>query len=152
MTQSTCVETVIKQYADRGYFRQLTEQRNGRAYEFFWINDTPMRLTWSPQSATLQFQDLLPNVPPRSELSREVRKFLAARFETKVPEHRRLDPERVTLVCANRKSSYSVGLKLADAGDEYGPRKLVNLVHEMFVYLNMAWPEYMYESFDQSME
>jgi hypothetical protein len=152
MNQPNAIQNVVQSYTERGQFRHLLEQRDGTVFEFKWLNNQAMKLTWDPGSKTLLFRDILPNIPARSELHKELKKFLMERFDPERPEHRRLDAQRVALVCTNRKSSLSVGLKLASPDDEYGPRKLVNLVHEMFVYLTEAWPDYMYESFRHPLE
>jgi hypothetical protein len=152
MNHPNTIQAVIQGYSQRGHFRRLSEQRNGTVFEFKWLNDKAMKLTWDPASGTLLFRDVLPNIPARSPLYKELRGFLAEKFDAALPEHRRLDADRVGLVCTNRKSSVSVGLKLRSSDDEYGPRKLVNFVHEMFVYLAEAWPDYMYESFRHPLE
>src|SRR5690606_21952426 len=67
MIQPSIIQDVVRNYADRGQFRRLSEQRNGRAYAFTWLNDKTMTLIWEPRSGTLQFRDVLPGVAPRSQ-------------------------------------------------------------------------------------
>jgi len=111
-----------------------------------------MRLTWNPASRIIQFRDVLPAVAPRSAFQRELRKFLAGRFDAGLPEHRRLDPERVELACTRRNGGLSIGLRAEREQEDYATRKLMALTHEMFVYLNVKWPGYVYEHFGQGMD
>jgi hypothetical protein len=143
----TPIDTVRRRYVDSGVFRSFAETK-GQHCEFRWINDVPMKIAWSARSQTLQFKDVLPDVAPKSRLDREIRLFLQGRFDPALPEHRRLEADKVSLNCVNRGSRLSIGLKILDGDEEYGARKLVNLVHEVFVFLDKYRPEYVHRAFD----
>ena len=73
-----------------------------------------MRL--DPRSRRLTFGDLLPNVPHRSAMDRAFRAWVRERASDGLPEHRRIDPRRVTVACTNRGGSVSVALALRRRG------------------------------------
>lgn len=109
-------------------------------------------MTFDPRSAVLQFKDLLPDVPPRSTLYSEIKSLVAQKYDSDLPEHRRIDSASARITCANRGGSVSISLKVKNNRYDYGVRKIVNLVHEVFVYLNDARADYMSESFDVPQE
>ena len=69
-----------------------------------------------------------------------------------MPEHRRIDPEQATLTPRLREGVVSLELTLAGGDYEYGTRKLVNLAHEVFLFLSEYWADYMWENFELNME
>lgn len=111
-----------------------------------------MNLIFDPRSAILQFKDILPDVPARSTLYSEVKSLVAGKYDTDLPAHRRIDPTRAETRCTNRGGKVSVSLKLKSRPYDYGVQKIVNLVHEVFVYLNGSRADYMSESFDLPQE
>ncbi|HVR29671.1 MAG TPA: hypothetical protein VMS86_09050, partial [Thermoanaerobaculia bacterium] len=99
-------------------------------------------------------------VPYRSAMDRAFRAFVRERASAALPEHRRIDPRRVDLVCANRDGNLSVTLALKRRGGAreredwaYAARKGVSLVNEIFHgFLSGPYYEYMVRSFNQPEE
>jgi hypothetical protein len=85
-------------------------------------------------------------------MHRELKEFLKGRAQADVPEHRRIDPERATVTSRLRDGVLSLELTLAGEDYEYGTRKLVNLAHELFLFLSEYWADYMWENFELNME
>lgn len=146
------VPDVLHAYIQRGIFQNLTPVPDKGVYDFVWLNNQRMRLHWQSNRRTILFRDVLPNVPARSKLYRELRAHLASRSNPDLPAHRRLDSEAFELVCENRKSLVSIGLRLKSGSEEAGTRKLMSVVHETFLFLHDRWPNYMYESFGSPLE
>jgi hypothetical protein len=90
-------------------------------------------LVYDPTRRELTFRDVLPDVGSRSAMYRELKQFLRSRTPRTVAAHRRIDPRKATVNVRIRKRAVSLVVSLKDAHLEYGVRKAVNLVHELFV-------------------
>jgi len=159
------VDAVLRDYAGRGVFsdyRMMARKgnRDGAEYHFGWLYGQPFTLVCEPKQARLSLPDLLPNIVRDSMLHKEVKAFLKGRAAADVPEHRRVDPARATAAARLREGTVSLELTLCAATntDElqedyaYGTRKLVNLAHELFLFMNEYWADYMWEHFQLNME
>jgi hypothetical protein len=140
--------STVQHYADRGIFRRVNNRPDGRGVGFTWMFDAfPLMLVWNTKTETVQFKDVLTGVEARSQFQTELKAFLTGLFDESLPEHRRLDREKVSLTMTRRDGAVSIGLKLISASEDYAVRRLINLTHEMFLYLRLRWPEYMHEQF-----
>ena len=155
----TIVRKVLQGYADRGVFRAFTEvpSRNGKAqFKFLWfpITEEPFTLIYSNRTRALSFKRLLRGMPAKSEMYSELKRFIKQRSSADLPEHRRIDPERAELRCSNRLGSVSVTVVIKGNETEYGVRKAVNLVSDLFMDLlhESTYYEYMTENFDMPEE
>ncbi len=149
------VRARLQAYADRGVFRGFAEQpaRGGRRrFTFLWLAPSPFKLTYDAASGALAFRDLLPNVPAHSPLAGALRSFIRGRASTELPEHRRVDPDRAAVGCSVRRGALSVQVVARPGHHGYGVNRAVNLVHEIFVHLQVHFPEYMWENFDAPQE
>jgi hypothetical protein len=149
------VRAGLRDYADRGVFRGLDEKRshNGsQAFTFLWLGGRRLEFTIDSAKSALVFKQILPNVPSKSPLYAELKRFLETRSDAELPDHRRIDPRRAEVLCVNRSGKVSVGLKVKKNQYAYALNRLVNLVHELFVQLNDLHPEYMCENFDVPQE
>lgn len=145
----------LQVYADRGVIRGLNEvkTRSGkRSFTFVWLGDRPLEFSIDTEAARLTFNRLLPNVPSKSELYSELKRFLKNRSGSDLPKHRRIDTKRAEVVWVNRSGNVSIILKIRNNQYAYGLNRLVNLVHELFVQLNDSHPDYMCENFDVPQE
>ena len=152
---AAAVRERLQAYADRGVFRGFAEKpaRGGRRrFTFLWLAPTPFTLTYDAASGALAFRDLLPNVPARSPLAGALRSFIRGRASTELPEHRRVDPDRAAVGCSIRRGALSVEVVARPGHHGYGVNRAVNLVHEIFVHLQVHFPEYMWENFDAPQE
>ncbi|MGH9764662.1 MAG: hypothetical protein ACREDR_29835 [Blastocatellia bacterium] len=145
----------LQAYADRGVFRGFAESSGAQAkrnFTFVWMTRRPMLLTVDTRRGVLRFANLLPNVPAGSALYADLKGFLHDRYDSALRPHRRVDRRRAEIVCQNRLGNVSVGLRITNNQYRYGLNKIINLVHEIFVYLNDLHPDYMYEAFDAPQE
>jgi hypothetical protein len=95
----------------------------------------------------LTFVDFLPAVPARSVMDRQLRAFIKSRSDKALPDHRRVDLNKVGVSVLNRNATISVAFKLQAKHIEYGTRKAVHLIHEVLMdFLNE--PEYVQYNID----
>lgn len=141
----------MQSHADRGVFRGF-----GRTYgrgpvevfRFLWHGPEPVVMVFDPHRRTFSFPDLLPNIPYPSAMDRQLRAFVRGRTAETLPEHRRIDPRRARVRCTNRGGKVSVRLELKDSSYEYGVRKALKLVNEIFLsFLAGPYDHYMVETF-----
>jgi hypothetical protein len=153
----------LRGYAERGVFRGFAERpgRNGgQDFEFRWLAGATFRVRLDPAARRLTFRDLLPNVPRHSAMDRAFRVWVNERASDSLPEHRRIDPRRVSIACTNRAGKVSVALALRRRGgvalaDEwsYAARKGVSLVNEIFHgFLRGPYYDYMVLNFGEPEE
>lgn len=149
------VRTGLRDYSNRGVFRGLDEKKvkNGsHAFTFWWLGSRPLEFHIDTAKSALVFKQILPNVPSKSPLYSELRRFLETRSEIDLPDHRRIDTKKAEVLCINRSGKVSIGLKVKKNQYSYALNRLVNLVHELFVQLNDLHPDYMCENFDVPQE
>jgi hypothetical protein len=149
------VQETLQTYADRGVFRGFSEVKVGqrkRAFKFVWLTSRQMDFSIDTQREMLRFEHLLPNVPARSRMYAGLKSFVQGRHDSELPQHRRIDRKRAEAVCRNRGGDVSIFLKVKNRQYEYGVTKIVNLVHELFVHLRDAHPDYLSENFDVPQE
>ena len=158
----TAASDALREYAERGVFRGFAERpgRNGgQDFEFRWLAGTLFRVRLDPATRRLTFRDLLPNVPRHSPMDRAFRAWVSERASDALPEHRRIDPRRVSLACTNRAGNLSVALALRRRGGaltddwSYAARKGVSLVNEIFHgFLRGPYYDYMVRNFGEPEE
>lgn len=134
------VRQALNEYATRGVFRSFSEapERGGAiAFRFLWFRDLQFRIVYDPRRRTLTFPDLLPDVPARSELDCDLRTFVKQLTSKTLPPHRRLDSSRLDVTCLNRRGRITIVCTLNSRHVEYGVRRSINLVYEIFMdFLN----------------
>lgn len=111
-----------------------------------------MELSADTNKNVLKFKRLLPAVPIKSNLYAELKSFIEQRHDKSLPDHRRIDRRRAEVSCSNRGGFVSISLKIKNNHYEYGVNRIVNLVHELFLRLRDAYPDYLAENFDVSQE
>ena len=145
------VRESLQAYADRGVFRDFSEIRAGQ-FRFVWLIRHPMELRVDAAKRELRFRQLLPGVPAGSTMYAELKSFIAERHDRALPDHRRIDRRRAEVNCTNRGGFVSISLQVKNNQYAYGVNRIVNLVHELFVHLRDAYPEYLVENFDVPQE
>ncbi|HTE41803.1 MAG TPA: hypothetical protein VK629_13310 [Steroidobacteraceae bacterium] len=149
------IEAVTEQlraYATRGVFREFTvkESRQAAEYRINWLTPRPLRVRFDAKSSLLTLVDLLPDISPRSPMDLALRVFVAGRFSTKLPEHRRISKQlvrKLVVVNSNRKTSLRLTLNKKDTGA--GARQALLLISEIFQnFLAGPYHEYMVRNFD----
>ena len=135
------VERVLQSYATRGVFRAFS--RTGATFRFTWLWGLAFRATF--RADVLEFPGLLPEVPVRSKLERELKAFIRECGSEERPEHRRVDPKRLTVRCLRNRKALGLAFKVQD---EDGVRQAINLVNEVFLtFLNVEHAQYVVEQF-----
>jgi hypothetical protein len=149
------VREILQAYADRAIFLGFSEFKTARglpAFRFIWLIQHQMELCVDTETHVLRFSRLLPGVPASSTMYVELKRFLHERHDTDLPAHRRIDRRRAEVLCSNRGGNVSISLRVKNNHYAYGVNRIVNLVHELFVYLRDAWPDYLVENFDVPQE
>jgi hypothetical protein len=130
------VETALESYAQKGVFRgfgRVPDQRGKPSFKMLWHHGKTFVLLFDPKTLTLRFPVLLPEVPANSAMHKSFKAYLKSRQHESLPDHRRVDIDRVTLRTLNRNGSISLSMKSNDGDLEYATRKLIQLVHEIFL-------------------
>jgi len=78
---------------------------------------------------------------------RELQAFLKARQTAEMPEHRRVNPSKAGITLSNQRGAVSLKLIVKDGDFDYGTRKIIHIVHEIFMVFLVDGPyfEYMVE-------
>lgn len=113
-----------------------------------WIMQHEMELKVDTTGPALRFKNLLPGVPAKSRMYSELKKYIEQRHDPALPEHRRIDLRMAEARCHNRSGCVSISLRVKKNQYAYGVNRIVNLVHELFVHLREAYPDYLLENFD----
>ena len=115
-----------------------------------WHRDRFFELIVDTRKRTLHFPVVLPEVPLESDMERDFRGFVAERQTADIPDHRRIDPSKTTMICGNVNGNLSLTAKVENREYEYATRKLINLVHEVYlVFLYEGrYYDYLVETFD----
>jgi hypothetical protein len=154
--QGRDVYSVLGEYAERGVFQQFQTvvERSGKtSFHFEWAFRQPYTMLWDAKKGLLVFQDFLPRMASDSLMYRELKAFIKSREDPHLPEHRRLDSERATVRTRLRQGVMSIEMTLGSFGDSaYGAGKLIQLVHEIFLFLGEYWVDYMWEHFQVNAE
>ena len=109
-----------------------------------WHYDRPFELSFYASARTLKFPAVLPGVPARSPMYRELRVFLKSRQSDDLPDHRRVNPAKARIASANRRGAVSLTLTVKDGDFEYATRKMIQIVHEIFMIFLVDGPYYEY--------
>ena len=146
------IASILEGYARRGVFRGFSpagDVRQGRAvFRLLWHRDRVFEFVFDPRRNTMRFPLVLPNIP--AEMYRELKSFIKARHAAELPEHRRIDPRKAQVIASNRGGNVALSLRVTGGDDEYGTRKLIHLVHEIYLtfLLDGRYYEYLVENFD----
>lgn len=151
-TQATValVTAILEGYAEKAVFRGFSAhpKRGGQAvYQMVWHFDRPFELLLDVAQKTLRFPAVLPGVPARSAMYRELRDFLKVRQTDAMPEHRRVNPAKARVTSRTVRGVVSVQLAVKDGDFEYATRKIIQIVHEIFMafLVDGSYFEYMVE-------
>jgi len=159
-TGDAVVEEVLRHYAERGVLRgfsRVGSERGRVTFRLRWHHDRLFECVFDRRRRTLRLPALLPGVGQQGALVADLRAFVAERHAPDRLAHRRIDEERARVRV--RRQGEDVGLVLEVLGGgggggtddlEYGVRKLVHLVQEIFLDFLYQGPHYDYlvEAFD----
>lgn len=152
-SQADAVRKLLEGYAARGVFRGFSAGavRGGKAtFKVVWHRSRVFDLVFDCEAATLRCPQVLANIPADSPMYRELKEFIKSRHADDLPEHRRTDRRKAQVQPYNRQGSVSLVLRIKDGDCEYGARKLIHLIHEIFVTFlaDGNYLEYLVEVFD----
>jgi hypothetical protein len=147
------VAGILENYANRGTFKGFSRGtvRGGIAtFKILWHRDRFFDLALDTHKKTLRFPVVLPEIPAGSSMYREFKEFVESRQSESLPEHRRIDRKKAVARPSNRSGNVALTLTVKNGDYEYGARKLIHLVHEVFlVFLyDGRYYDYMVETFD----
>ena len=146
------VAGILENYANRGVFKGFSRGpvRKGRAsFRILWHRDQFFELILDLERNTMRFPVVLPSVPAGSSMYRDFQQFITSRQSDQLPEHRRIDINKARVRCGNRGGNVSLTLTAVEGDYDYGARKLIHLVHEVYLdFLNEGHYDYLVETFD----
>ncbi len=147
------VASALEEYAARGIFRGFSRGpvAGGKAaFKIVWHYGCTFELIFDSTRNAIRFPYVLENVPADSSMYEEFKEFLRSRQSPELPDHRRIDRGKVEIRPYNRGGTISLRFKAKDGDVEYGVRRMVNLVNEIFLVFLPDGPysEYLVETFD----
>ena len=128
------METALAHYALRGSFRSFNAAVRTpwkTEFTFSWLRDVTFHVVFDRSRRTLTFVNMLPAIPARSEMDRHLRAFVRVYTSAAVPEHRRVDPRRVSVRVVNRGGAASLVFTFRTKDVAYAVRKAVHLAHDI---------------------
>jgi hypothetical protein len=149
------VRSALEDYARRGVlsaFEEVAAEGGRTIFRFVWLHDRPMELTFEPAKKALRFDRFLPGVKPGTPFARDLKRLLEKLRSDEMPDYRRVDPARAALACSNRRDYLSIAIVVKKNDYPYAINRMVNVAHELFVYLRSDWPEYLVEHFNEPEE
>lgn len=133
---SEVVDRALQEYARKGVFRGYSpgETRGTRTcFKVAWHRDQLFECILDTRRNTIRFPVVLPEAPAKSELYGALKDYVKARHSNELPEHRRIDSERAGVRIFNRGGNVSLTMTVKDGDYEYAVRKLIHLVHEIYL-------------------
>jgi hypothetical protein len=125
------VAAILESYARRGTFKGFS--RGKSSFKILWHRDRLFDLILDTRKKTLRFPVVLPEVPARSSMYREFKEFVGSRHAAGLLEHRRIDPKKAVVRPSNRGGNIALTLTVKNGDYDYATRKLIHLVHEIFL-------------------
>jgi|HubBroStandDraft_4_1064222.scaffolds.fasta_scaffold194225_2 hypothetical protein len=145
------VGDILQRYADRGVFRGFSRgvSNGGKAgFRMIWHRDRAFDLTVDTRRGAIRCPLVLPQIPASSAMYREFREFLKECQSAGRPDHRRIDSSKARATCANRGGDVSLTMTLLDGDYEYGIRKFIHLIQEIYLVFLTEHFDYQVEAFD----
>jgi hypothetical protein len=141
------VTAILEGYAEKAVFRGFSAhpKRGGKAsYKMIWHYDRSFELLLDVPAEILLFPAVLPGVPVGSTMYRDLRAFLKSKTSVETPEHRRINPVKARLTAINQSGAVSLKLTVKDGDFDYATRKLIHIVHEIFMVFLVDGPYFDY--------
>jgi hypothetical protein len=136
MSAATEVGDILEAYARRGVFRGFSRDqgRGGKGlFRLLWHRDQVFQLAFDNRRQRLRIACVIPAVPAASPMYQDLKAWLKGRQDAALPDHRRCDPDKVSLRTYNRGGSVALTLTVLDDDLAYAVRKLVSLVNELYL-------------------
>lgn len=153
MSDVARVGELLEEYAARGVFQGFSRHDVGRQrgqYRVQWHRRQLFEFIYDGAKNSLRIACVLPQVPAKSSMYREFKGWLKTRQDESLPDHRRCDRKKVALKTYNRSGNIALTLQMLDGDMEYGVRKLVGLVNEIYLdFLSSGlYFDWLIETFD----
>ena len=126
----------LEAFSDRGVFEGFSEgaaTHEQLRFNLVWLQKKRFELLVDPVNRTVTVPMVLPNVPARSLLDRNWRRFVKACASAQKPPHRRIDPAKIAMGCVKSRGALGVRFSLLDDDVDYALQRLIHLVHETYV-------------------
>jgi hypothetical protein len=130
----SAISSAMREYANRGVFRsfsRLPVRRGVAVFKLVWFRDRIFELIVDTGKKKILVPVLLPRVP--ENLYRDFKEFIRSHQSAGLPDHRRIDKSKVTLICARHQGNASLTLSVKDDDFEYALHRVIHLIHETFV-------------------
>lgn len=147
------VTTTLQSYADRGVFRgfRAIPGPGGRIdYQWVWLTRRPMSAVFDPRTRLLTFPALFSGIDQAA--AHALKAIVASRRDRGQPAHRRIDARRARVTMSARQGDTNLIVQIRGAHHEYAVKSALNLINEMFVWLQERQPEYLIQHFGLSPE
>jgi hypothetical protein len=136
VTSPAVVGDILEDYARRGMFKGFSRQQQGRIkgnFRVLWHRNHVFDWHYDGGKQRLKIACVLPGVPAKSSMYREFKAWLKTRQDDDLPDHRRVDRQKLELKTFNRGGDIALNAHLLDGDVEYGVKKLVGLVNEIYL-------------------
>jgi hypothetical protein len=144
-TPLSVVHATLHDYAQRGVFGAF--HCEGGRFRFTWLWSLPFRLQFDARRHTLTFPALFPKA---ENIETELRRFVRGCCSEERVAHRRIDPKRLRITWVRGQGAISLVCQVQDGDYQYGVKKAINLVSEIFLsFLNAEHPQYLVEHFQR---
>ncbi len=152
-SDSAHVGDILEEYARRGVFSAFSRQHQARKQARFlvqWHRKQLFEWVYDATQRRLRIVCVLPAVTPNSPMHREFKTWLKTRQDDALPDHRRCDKQKMLLKSVNRSGVISLSATLLNGDVDYGVRKMVALVNEIYLdFLSSGlYFEWLLETFD----
>ncbi|MGH7105721.1 MAG: hypothetical protein ACREFT_04370 [Acetobacteraceae bacterium] len=127
---------ILVGYAERGFLLGVSAPvltPSGAEYKIVWHGIRSLQVVLDRKRSTLAFPHLLPRIAAASPMYKDLRNFVRAFGSSRKPAHRRINPDKGTLTCRNRRGTVAVVIGVHDGDFDYATRRLLNVAHEIFM-------------------
>jgi hypothetical protein len=142
------VSNVLDGYLNRGFFcalSKLSESPKLTAYTVVWHRNRRLLLEIDYESRTITVENLLPGLTLESPMGRDLVAFLGEFRSRRMPRHRRIDARIGAVHCIEGEGGVSLSLAMRGTNYEAGVRKIVQIVHELFLDFLLSGPYRQYQ-------
>jgi len=130
------VAETLEGYAKRGVFHGFSRgpMAGGKAqFQISWHRGRVFELTFDANTGALRLPEVLTGVAAPGPMYQDFKAFVRSRQSDDLPEHRRIDRQKVQIRAYNRDKSILLVAKAKEGHVEYAVRKLVHLVNEIYL-------------------
>lgn len=136
MNNAALVGDILESFVAKGVFRGFSRQQGAGAdalYRIVWHRDQLFEWVWNERRQSLRISCVIPAVPADSAMYSALKAWLRARQDSALPSHRRCDSGKLALKTYNRGGDVALTARVLDGDVEYGARKLVAVVNELYL-------------------